>query len=208
MLACFVVGILRARQLVPDMFEPCIWRKRRTSVPFVTRHSVELSISNTTFFMCMVKMLLQLVRDRTSMWYREKTHSGMMEIWRSLPGISLRALMVVLMTAASCLNKDLHTNGYNKETWIKIYNWFNTNSSVSIHVENLVIWLSKYIWNLMSKVSDPSNWCQQVIFLLNPPIERCFLLKMDLHGLILLNDQHFRHKQSNNMEVLTNLVMT
>ena len=31
-------------------------------------------------------------------------------------------LMVVLMTAAQCLNKDLHINGYKKETWIKFDN--------------------------------------------------------------------------------------
>ena len=50
------------------------------------------------------------------------------------------------MTAASCLNKDVHTNGYKKETRIKLCNCFNTNASVSIHVENLVILVNIYVF--------------------------------------------------------------
>ena len=34
-------------------------------------------------------------------------------------------LMVVLTTAAPCLYKDLHTNGYKNETWIKFDNCSN-----------------------------------------------------------------------------------
>ena len=37
----------------------------------------------------------------------------------SVPSLSL---MVVLTAAAPCLNKDLHINGYKKETWIKFDN--------------------------------------------------------------------------------------
>ena len=49
-----------------------------------------------------------------------------------LHGLSLLCHLVVLMTAAPCINKDLRINGYKKGTWIKL---FINNVSVSIHVE-------------------------------------------------------------------------
>ena len=57
-------------------------------------------------------------------------------------------LMVVLMTVAPCLNKDLHTNGHEKETWIRFNNNFNANVDIPIHVEYCVIQMKKYIWIL------------------------------------------------------------
>ena len=50
-------------------------------------------------------------------------------VWNGMP------LMVVLLTAAPCLNKDLYANGYEKETWIKSHSCLNTNANVSIHVK-------------------------------------------------------------------------
>ena len=43
--------------------------------------------------------------------------------------------MVVLMAAAHCLDKDLHTNGYQKKAWMIFNNYFNVNANVTIHVE-------------------------------------------------------------------------
>ena len=56
--------------------------------------------------------------------------------------------MMVLMAAAPGLDKDLHTNGYEMETWITFNNHFDAGANVPFHVENHVILMNKYIWIL------------------------------------------------------------
>ena len=50
------------------------------------------------------------------------------------------------MTAGPCVDKDLHTNIHEKVTWISFNNHFKTNAYATIHVENYVILMNKYIW--------------------------------------------------------------
>ena len=61
--------------------------------------------------------------------------------------------MVVLMTAAPCLDTDLH-NGYEKKTCITLNNHPKDNANEQIHVENYVImnkciliFKPDYIWS-------------------------------------------------------------
>ena len=74
-------------------------------------------------------------------------------------------IMVVIMTAAPCLNGDLHTNSYESETWIRLNYYFNVNANVPIHFAsyvirmNICIWIFEYVHSIvfMSPELSESN---------------------------------------------------
>ena len=93
----------------------------------------------------------RLSKQSWGWWFETQSCS----LWRQCNAVNdvmfeclARSSMVVLMTAASCLDKDPHTNGYKNRTWRKLYKSLDTNVSVSIHVENLIILMNKCIWIL------------------------------------------------------------